>query len=298
MDIAVPILFTCAFITFNLLKPFYRNAYKKREIDLIEEIKEEEENLLLDSGDISRDKNFEQTMLYQSAKLNHERDLDYHELLLSSAQLQAYVDIIQGDETDTKVNACIMLSKFQTVNSIKLLRLALQDDEYEVRYMANNALGKLEQELLSRIDILSENIEKYPNQLQNYLKRAHSYTSIVWLNLLDKSLSNLFLEKALSDFRHLLVKQPENFSLYTSIANCYLKLGLQEEMLLLASQAKKLNLEDEDIAKISFYEAEAFYELGQYDKVVQLCNMIKRTKTPIGLIKERSEYWAEVEIAE
>jgi len=115
------------------------------------------------------------------------------------SRLEPYLDIFNGNNTDLKIDACIKLSYAKDKSSIELLKIALQDEQYDVRYMANNALDKIEKKFMLELEQVSGLITKHPLITDNYLLRSEIYSQLASSGILDETVTDYFLNKALSD---------------------------------------------------------------------------------------------------
>jgi hypothetical protein len=209
------------------------------------------------------------------------------------------IDIFLGSNTDLKISACIKLSQFTNESSVKLLKLALQDQEYEVRYMANNALGSIEKKLIDKVDLLTENINKFPNISGNYKERAFTYISIYQLNILEETIGELFLRRALDDLMYLLKSSPEAHHTYLTIIQVFTYLNMNDEVIDLADEAlKQPDLNEEHLSKLLFFKAEALYNKKDFNNVVRIIKDINPKYLSYEKVQDSLAFWKEVSLAE
>ncbi len=269
-DIALPIFGFWAQVIFFVSAPLYRYYYKK----------------------ITKDN------LHQFGK--EEFDLDVHNktykaLLkkedLKTQEIRPYLDLFLDNNLDLKVNACLKLSKMPYEESVPLLKIALQDENYEVRYMANNILDKIEQKLMNEIDHLEQNILKRPHQLENYVLRGYAYTRLANSGILESVLSKVFLTKALHDFNHVLKHGENDIYMYVKIVQILNLFSKYEEMIDVIQQAMKLKLDNENRDKLYFYRAEAYFNLKSPYLAFEDCKKIDQFEIKNQKLKESLDWW-------
>tara|TARA_R110000868_G_scaffold136049_4_gene348803 strand:- start:3191 stop:4219 length:1029 start_codon:yes stop_codon:yes gene_type:complete len=208
-----------------------------------------------------------------------------------TAFIQPYLDIFQGKNTDLKIDACIKLSAFDDAASVKLLKIALQDDQYDVRYMANNALDKIEKKFMLDLEQLSKLISKYPETIENYLSRSEVYSQLYATGILDDTISKYFLGKALVDLEYVCKHQPENFFVYMKLAYIHTQLAQFEELLAIADTALSLNIDENESNKMLFFRAEALFALRDFDAVAATVKLINLKKVKYDKILVSASYW-------
>lgn len=205
--------------------------------------------------------------------------------------LEPYMEIFHSDDLAKKVNAIEKLTEIGDTQCVKILKKCLDIDDYEVRYFANSALEKIEQDMMSKIEIARENVARHPMDYVAFNGRASSYLDAYLLGILDRNSETHFLESALMDFLSSLSLKENQSYLYVKIMQIYLKLEQYDNLISQAKMALKANLTKEDETKIKFYLAEAYFALGQYDKVVSYCRDISEFDTGFSKINESMKWW-------
>jgi hypothetical protein len=284
IDISLPIIGFTSVCIFSILTPFYAYLYKPK--------LSEEENMV-DAHELDLVE-FDKELELQSAKSNTLTFDSIDENLFDSFQIQPYIDVILGDNTDMKVNACIKLSNFETTDSVKLLKKALQDKNYEVRYMANNALGQLEQNLLNIIDLLNENIKKHPATFDYYKERAINYIKIYRLGILDSSISKNFLKRAMEDLEFLVERNLKDHSIYLQLANVYINLEMNIELINFNKRFIDKITDEQIVQKMYFYEIEALFKEKRFNELITKSKQMSTKKIEFPFIKDITHYWASI----
>lgn len=205
--------------------------------------------------------------------------------------LQPYLDIFMGKNNELKIDACIKLSNFSDTSSVKLLQVALQDEQYDVRYMANNALGKIEKKFMLKLEQLTKLIKKFPDYSDNYMARAETYTFLYSTGILDETISKYFLNKALADLKFVLNNQPHNFFVHIKLAYVYTQLGNFQEVLNVIEPAFGLEISENEKNKLLFFAAEAHFALRDFSTLNSVIEEIKLESVKYDKILNSTLYW-------
>ena len=279
LDSLIPIYFSIAIFIFVILSPLYKKIYKGDEAQSHEDFDDEE---------------FLKYSEYQLAKTQRLSSEGIEDHLHEAFQIQPYIDIIMGEDIDMKLSVCIKISKFRTSKSVIILKVALQDPNYEVRYMANNSLNKIEQYFMNEIDLLSDNIKKFPQNSDLFNLRGNNYLRLYNIGILDQYLANIFLKNALRDYQTVITQNPTEFSIYLKIGYIYMKLSMHRELDLLISKATRLEMSQEDKAKLIFYQIESFYMRKEFSKVVSACKELDLSHIKHPKILVPTNFWRDL----
>ena len=246
-----------------------------------------------DSATPMQEDGFEKYISYTSEKVNSLTKRNHEPMLRESLSIQPFIDILLSDSTSQKVNVCLNITKANQENArIKLLKIALNDHEYEVRYISNSMLNKIEKELVTEIDLLSKNISASPQTIKNYRLRGYAKNRYALSSILHAQLKNFFLKSALDDFRHCLQAEPDNYFLIVKIAQVYIHLKMIPELLDLTEKALRLDLDSDNRNKILFFRAEGFYHLRNFKHMNTILDTITRKDLKYTKISDVVDYWS------
>lgn len=277
LDTFLPIVgFLCIFL-FSLLRPLYRLLYRRNEIDVYD----------IPFGD----ENYEVYDHNKKIELQA-KSLDLDEEIHEHLEILPFREILDGTNRDLKISAIDKLSRLESRESIKVLKEALLEDEYEVRYFANNALGKIEKRLLEKIETLSEEIRLQGELTQSLNSRGGLYLDIYMLDILDSEMGKLFLERALNDFLLSLSMDASQKEIFSKIVQTNLFLKEYQEVIQFSKDALKFELSSTQKCGILFYMAEAYYELGLYHELSESCKEIKNLNPKYEKINQVANWWA------
>ncbi len=213
------------------------------------------------------------------------------EILYDSAQIEPFLDIIEGDDIELKINAIGKLAAVRTKESISLLKVALEDPNYEVRYFASNSLTLMEKSIISEIEAYNQNISRFISDAQNYTLRGLAYLNMYYLGIIDKTIGRVFLEQALSNFHYSLQINPDQKYLYVKIPEVYIYQKEYEKVLEIIPSILERKLPPEEEIKVLFYKAEAHFNLNQFHELKIDCRQIAGSPVKVPLMQESVALW-------
>lgn len=232
---------------------------------------------------------------YEQNLTNKKLRIDKKDSIENIRGIKPYIDTLKSNATELKVDICIKLSRGRERSSIELLKVALKDLEYEVRYMANNALGIIEKEYLVELEKLSSLIEKFPTVMGNYIKRAETYMEMNQCGILDDSLRVFFLEKAKQDLQKVLLNQAFNPFMYIKLAYIYKELGDYKNLVLLTERSILFEIEANEKNKLIFFAVEGYFKLRNFKRVNELIKLIDLSEVKYSKISETVEFWRDLD---
>lgn len=273
VDALIPIFGFFTIVVFYITGPIYRLIYKDVKLDVFELPVAEEA--------------FEKHLEEKSLMMNEMSE----EILKEDINIEPYVDILASDDLKLKINVIDKLTRLATPDAVRILKKALNDSNYEVRYFSNGALEKIERKYLTKIEAISETIKKYPDDYRSYNYRATIYLDMYSLGILDSQTAKGFLEKSLYDFLFSLQINKDQSYLFVKIVHIYLISKLYADVVSTSDMALRNNLSEEDRSKILFYRAEANFYLRNFSQVRDDCLNVISSNLDFELIKGPSEYW-------
>lgn len=276
LDVFIPIVGFLAIGLFLILTPLFRLMKSEEHSDVYD--------LPLGKEDFEDYSTIKKTLLEEDEV--HKEGAGF-----KSLEVEPYMEVFNGDDLAKKVNAIEKLTEISDRKSIEILKKCLDRDDYEVRYFANGALGKIEQDMMTKIELASDNISRHPTDHIAYNMRAVAYLDAYLLGILDKTLEEHFLECALMDYLTSLSLNQEQSYLYVKITQIYLKLERYEDLVSVAKMALAADIKEEDEVKIKFYLAEASYNSREILNLIDYCNEIKDFETGFQLINDRVDWW-------
>lgn len=277
LDFFVPFYFLGAVLFGCLLFNFLNKLERKNDLEIEDNFSSLYEN------------EFDTQLKNKKIRIQNEDELK--RLKEDAKFIMPYIDILNSNNKALKIDVCLKLSSQTDKHSILLLKNALQDDEYDVRYMSNASLGKIEKKFVSEIDDLTKLITKNPSILDNYIRRADAYLNFHQMKITDRTISEFFLLKALEDLRFVLMNEVASPFIYIKVAYIYNELGEYEHLLNLVIKSTQLDFEQNEINKLLFFAAEAYYNLGNFEMVNKFSNLIDLNIVKYAKIKDSTLYW-------
>ena len=140
---------------------------------------------------------------YIHAEESEETDEEEHRIRGSVDQMvhqelavQSYMDIIRGPDRVLKKALIGKILSEWTPNAVSLLKVALNDPEYEIRSYGSTALTMIENRTNKGILQLQEDIAREPDDIALKLKLARSYLDYASSGLLDPSSAEHYVHLA------------------------------------------------------------------------------------------------------
>lgn len=235
---------------------------------------------------------------YQRFTVSRENEITYdyvsadpQRILYDNFQIEPFLDIIEGVDLDLKISAIGKLSHIKSRESISLLKMAQDDENYEVRYFASNSLSLMEKSLIEEIDTYNKSVTEYMDDHQYYTFRGLAYLNMYYLGIIDQTIGRVFLEQALNNFLYSLqINMSQNY-LYVKIVEIYNYQKEYEKMLELIPDIFSRELSPEDRSKVQFFQAEAHFHLRRFDALKNDCILISQSGSDIPLMRESVKMW-------
>ena len=235
---------------------------------------------------------------YQRFTVSRENEITYdyvssdpQKILYDHFQIEPFLDIIEGVDLDLKISAIVKLSHIKSRESISLLKMAQEDENYEVRYFASNSLSLMEKSLIEEIDTYNKSVNEYMDDHQNYTFRGLAYLNMYYLGIIDQAIGRVFLEQALNNFLYSLQINLNQNYLFVKIVEIYNYQKEYEKMLELITDILQKDLSQDDRAKVQFYQAEAHFYLKKFDALKKDCAIIINSGSDIPLMRESVRMW-------
>lgn len=276
LDIFLPVFGFLSLVTYQLLAPIFSLITKQNSLDTYD--------LPLGEEEFKYYTEVKATLLAQDVSEEKNR-------LNDDLAIEPYMEIFYSDDLAKKVNAIEKLSWIGDAQCVMILKRCLDIENYEVRYFANSALEKIEQNMMSKIELAADDVDRHSMDYIVFNVRAGSYLDAYLLGILDQNSETHFLETALMDYLTSLSLNADQSYLYVKIIQIYLKLEKYDNLISQAEMALKANLAFEDEIKIKFYLAEACFYLRRYGKVVSYCREISYSNTGFSKIDESVKWW-------
>ncbi|HLD73364.1 MAG TPA: HEAT repeat domain-containing protein [Bdellovibrionota bacterium] len=210
------------------------------------------------------------------------------EILSRALEIEPYIDILKGRDPELKKGALNKLSEIVDPHSVKIMRLALHDENPEVRLMASKSLSKIEETMNNDITTALERINKSP---QNAEVRNHAgalYYRYALLDLHDETTRRFHLQKALNEFLsslQLSAKQPKILLLLGKI---FLRINNFQKAKDIFKRIIELHPQSSD-ARI--FLCNAYLGLRDFENLQSECNFIKNNLTKKNNTQECVEFW-------
>ncbi len=186
-----------------------------------------------------------------------------------------------GEAVGEKLNEklVLLMTKFPSSHSMRLLKGALSSERDEVRLIAFSAISRMEKEIFERINILLKELEeaKRPDELfRIYSSLSELYWEPVFLNIADEELAEFYLKTAV-EYGLKALEINEDGKLLFLIGRIYIRLKEYEEAerFLRKSVEKGMPME-----KVAPYLMEVYFVKRKWEEMKRLSVYLKDSLIP------------------
>ncbi|MBI4404442.1 MAG: tetratricopeptide repeat protein [Deltaproteobacteria bacterium] len=188
----------------------------------------------------------------------------------AAVAVQPFLDVLKSKDFEAKKLTIMRLSYSSTSESIRLLKIAQKDSNYDIQYLATNALLAIESEWYTEIKTLERSVELDPSvTLQNDL--VSSYLRVCGSGLFTRTIEHIYLKRALVHAQLCVQLRPKDAGFHTSLGKVYLYLDNYSQALECFERAVHL---EPNVPGYRFWKAETLYFLQAYPSVEQECQTI------------------------
>ena len=202
-----------------------------------------------------------------------------------------YYDIIESGDIRHKLMAVEKATSIRSTASVQILKHALFDHSYEVKYMAKNSLDKIETMLLAEVEMATEAIKHNPRSYRSYNFRANLYLGIEYLQIFDYQSNLFFVQKAIVDLTSSLQLLPLQPDTYLKMATALLKSKEFLRAIHFIDDALAQEVSEIKKIKLIFFKAECFFELREFEKVKQELKNINPKRVSFENITSSLKTW-------
>ena len=117
--------------------------------------------------------------------------------ILDRLDIEPFIDIFRRGQSDLKKSAVKLLSTMRSIKAIKTLRMALMDDDIEIRLFAAGVLGKIEDEFATEIKTKQTKFSLKPKDKKLALDLVNFYINYAESGLLDNIAKNYYYKETL-----------------------------------------------------------------------------------------------------
>jgi len=112
--------------------------------------------------------------------------------------VQSYFDIMRGPDKSLKKTLISKILKEWTPNGVKLLKMALEDSEYDIRSYAATGLSTIEEQMASNLTSLRRSLSRDPENPELLLNLAEAYMGYLRTGIIDMSLGQEYLRMSIT----------------------------------------------------------------------------------------------------
>ncbi|ASS75230.1 hypothetical protein CIG75_09715 [Tumebacillus algifaecis] len=152
------------------------------------------------------------------------------------------IDVLEGSDPKRKKGALLQAQSMQSEIQVPVVRIALDDDDPEVRYYGASLLSRAEAVHSIRIRQLERELESKPEDVETWNKLAEEYGQIIEGGIAGAELSRFYLDKRIGVLNQSLSLDPDQPNVGIEKAQTLFLLNADEE----AEQEAKRWLETSD----------------------------------------------------
>src|SRR3989338_1644227 len=165
---------------------------------------------------------------------------DIMETVHGHLEIEPYVDILKGTDDELKKGALEQLARVKTKATTRLIQLALQDANPEIRYTASLKLKKIEDEFSEQIMIEKEKLKKEKTP-QAHTLLGNIYSQFCQMNLLDSVTQDYYAKLALNEYVLSLQLNPDQPLVLKNMAENYFTIHRPDQVLKIIDRALALD---------------------------------------------------------
>lgn len=158
---------------------------------------------------------FEKSLLTSGPQPNEQN------LFQTTKNVEPYLDTLNMGTSNLKKGVIRKLAQQSNKHSIYLLKKALDDPAYEIKFLASNAIRKIEDALNNQINDLNFELEENPMNPYIHINLGDCYYQFFELAILDEKNNLQMLERALFSYLTAMQFEPNNPLLLEKICLLY-----------------------------------------------------------------------------
>ncbi len=216
---------------------------------------------------------------------------DMRETVHGHLEIEPYVDILKGADDELKKGALEQLARVKTKDAIRLIQMALQDANLEIRYYASLKLKKIEDEFSEQILIAKEKLKKEKTP-ETHTLLGNMYAQFCRMNLLDPVTRDYYTKLALNEYVLSLQLNPHQPLVLKNMAENYFEIHRPDQALKIIDRALAL---DSKSAEMLLMRCEARLQLEQWNEISKDCcalQLLKKEEIDYEFhFKGLLEYW-------
>lgn len=218
------------------------------------------------------------------------KDVDRTIISIKSDELEieAFKDIFKTNDRQLEENAISKLSKMVNRRAVSILREVVETSGSDTKILAASALIDMEDKVVTKIEKIKNDLNETPDNLDAALELARSYDLYCHLGILDVAVENYYQRLALEEYRNFLRHRPDHPEANFEYGRILLKTRHEAEAVPILKKAVDLSPRN---PSPRIWLAEAFYELGDYEAVMEVCQGLSKIDEIPVKFKEIVDWW-------
>lgn len=203
--------------------------------------------------------------------------------------IDAFKDIFASGDRQLEENAINKLSKLVNKHSVAILKDVIKNCSSDTKILAASALTEVEDRIIKKIQDLRKNLKQGPENYSEILELARTYDLYCYLGVLDSVIEKYYQKLALEHYRKFLTHHPNHREASLEYGRILLNTGNVEEAIRNLRYAIELSPQNPNPR---IWLAEAYYELGNYKAVRDVCYKLTEFERLPENIREIVNWWA------
>lgn len=205
-------------------------------------------------------------------------------------EVSPLVDVINQDDVKLRRGAVQVMNKLPKKDAVRLLKLAAQDANVEIRFAASSELSEMEAEMNDNIGMALRDVEAAPNSVDARLALANAYADYYDSGILDASTAEYYRSQAFEEYTRVLELGGDNIHVLNYLGNLEIQRKNYDDAL--KHFKRVVEIEPSDIfANVGVIQV--YYERGDIKQVVERAsNLVNRMTETLGPMREIITFWA------
>ncbi|MBN2735756.1 MAG: HEAT repeat domain-containing protein [Spirochaetales bacterium] len=206
-------------------------------------------------------------------------------------EIEAFADILHGDDKELRLGAINALQKMGDRQSIDILNSSLDNTYQEVRYYAVEALNKLSQEHMDKINLLKSMIEIKPEDHLIRMTLADNYYEYASKGLEEKTIENYYLTCAKDEYTRIIREEQEEIrreDVLKKLCDTYFLLGDYDEAIRVGNEILGI-IQDDSWAILRILES--YFKKKDYLSIREWSHRYIKNQEIHSEVRQAMEMW-------
>ncbi|OFZ65626.1 MAG: hypothetical protein A2328_11775 [Bdellovibrionales bacterium RIFOXYB2_FULL_36_6] len=203
-------------------------------------------------------------------------------------ETESIMDILTAQDKEKRLGAITALSKIKDTDAISIIASSLNNAMSEVRYYAVEALSKISQEYMNKIQSIKKKLEKLPGSLEIKNELADCYFEYGIKGIEEEMIQNYYLSLAGAIYEELLKNEKENMVIMLKLMEINFQLKKYTECINYGKEILKIGPGNTSaVARL----AECYFALGDLAHLKEISGKIMAMQNAPAQLKDSAGLW-------